>query len=448
MLRVLALDHYFDQDLRALEAHPELDVRRIGYERIRRIAIRMMGDEVARDLETFTLPALATARERYARWLRREIRRLYIERAFDMVILPSDTFFYVRALPDAAHSLGIPVVVVQKETTLSPDWIESFHEVVRRYAPFICDYTTVCSQDQRDFWINCGARPEVVEITGQPRFDLHASAPPPRTGKNRTILFFSYELDAYVPGTGSGMGWRTWEPLRSATENVLLDLARGGDAKVVIKAHPQQNVIGDTERLRAAAGDTWGRDVVFADLNADARELIRDADVVVGFQTTALFEAVASGRPTIYAAWGNDYENMKKDLVPFHDAPTECLRRATSADHLRDLLSSDLPAPSGCESWYEVALGPVDGHATERTVRALKKVATDYPMTPIRRSLDRRRRASALLRWTYLSVAEAFWAAAIPLAKIVGKKPGVDVRYKEVSESRRRVKRAVDDPQG
>lgn len=445
MLKLLALDHYFDQDLRALEAHPDLDIRRVGFDRLRRTAVRMMGDEVARDLKTFASPRLANGRKRYARWLHREVRRLYLERGFDMIVLPSDTFFYVRALPEAAHALGIPVVVVQKETTLSPDWIESFHQIVRRYAPFICDYTTVCSEDQRDFWIRCGAAPEIVEITGQPRFDLHTSAPPPPTGKHKIILFFSYELDAYVPGTGSGMGWDTWEPLRSATEQVLVDLARGGAAKVIIKAHPQQNIGSDGERLRAAAGEAWNDNLVFADPNADARELIHKANVVVGFQTTALFEAVAAGRPTIYAAWGPRYEEMKAEMVPFHEAPEDCLQRAESAEHLRTLLSMDLPIPSGCRDWYELALGPIDGLATERTAQALLKVGALFPLTPERQALDERRRLFAIRTWLKSLVEEIFWTIARPVAALLDRELGVLARRRRASEARRQAALSVLD---
>src|SRR5579859_6927940 len=118
-VRVLALDHYFDQDLLSLEAHPHLEVRRVRYQRMRRRALRIMGAAVGRGLDRYNDPPLAHAQARYAAWLAREVQRLYLEKPFDVIVLPSDTFFYVRTLPAAAHRLGLPVVVVQKETTIS-----------------------------------------------------------------------------------------------------------------------------------------------------------------------------------------------------------------------------------------------------------------------------------------------------------------------------------------
>ena len=107
-LQVLALDHYFDQDLRALEAHPRLRVRRFPYQRLRGPALRMLGSAVATSLEAYNRADLEQERRRYARWLFGEVRRLYLEQAFDVIVLPSDTFFYVRSLPSAAHAPRYP----------------------------------------------------------------------------------------------------------------------------------------------------------------------------------------------------------------------------------------------------------------------------------------------------------------------------------------------------
>ena len=140
------MDHFSDQDLRALEADPRLlDIRRFPYQRFRQPAIRIMGRPVARGLHAYNDPQIAAARMRYASWLRREVESLYLERAFDVILLPSDTFFYARSLPAAAHALGIPVFVMQKETTISVHTMEEHSQEMRVEAPFVADWMTVCS---------------------------------------------------------------------------------------------------------------------------------------------------------------------------------------------------------------------------------------------------------------------------------------------------------------
>ena len=54
---------------------------------------------VATGLDAYNRADLEQAARRYARWLFGEVRRLYLEQAFDVIVLPSDTFFYVRSLP-------------------------------------------------------------------------------------------------------------------------------------------------------------------------------------------------------------------------------------------------------------------------------------------------------------------------------------------------------------
>lgn len=436
-VRVLALDHYFDQDLRALEAHPRLEVRRFPYRRLRAPAMRIMGSQVAHGLRAYNQPGIAAARNRYVAWLAREVERLYLERGFDVLVLPSDTFFYVRALPAAAHRLGLPVVVVQKETTVSQATMQNFSSELSAEAPFISDFMTVCSDRQREFWIRAGADESRIAVTGQPRFDVYAStAPAPRSSPLR-VLFLTYALDAYVPGAGRGKGLRTWEPLRDETETALVDLARAGASEVVVKCHPQQDRRDVARNLAALAGPAWNRGVSLARQDADTRELIIGADVVVGFQTTALYEAVAARRPVIYAAWGDAYERYRGGLIPFHEAPRDCVRHASSRDMLVAMLT-DGPAPpaSGCAAWYEMALGHVDGQATDRVAERLASIAAAWVPTEECRDLDRRRRRYAVGLLARSLAAEAVWTAAIPVANVAGEQRRVGVMRRRAREGR------------
>jgi hypothetical protein len=437
-VRVLAMDHFSDQDLRSLEADPRLDIRRFPYQRFRQPAIRIMGRPVARGLHAYNDPAVAAARMRYAHWLRREVEHLYLERAFDVILLPSDTFFYVRSLPAAAHSLGIPVVVMQKETTISVHTMDEHSQEMRVEAPFVADWMTVCSERHREFWMRAGADGDLVEVTGQPRFDIYASRRSQPPSARRQVLFLTNELDAYVPGVGQGMGLRTWEPLRDATEAALFDAVRTGACEVLVKIHPQQNHRVESARIARRSGGRWHHGVEVASPDADTRELIVGADVVVGFQSTALYEAVAAGRPVIYAAWGEEYERFRNGLIPFDQAPPACIHHATSAAALTQMLSDELP-PAGvtCTAWYEEALGPVDGLATDRVTRRLLSIAAASSPTPRRRELELRRTRYALALLARALAAQTVWTVAIPVANVAGESRRVGVRRRRAGEKRR-----------
>ena len=288
-------------------------------------------------------------------------------------MLPSDTFFYVRTLPAAAHRLGLPVVVVQKETTISQATMETFSKEVAAAAPFISDFMTVCSERQREFWIRagCGSGTDRDHRAATFRRVRVEGAHGPPSSRKR-VLFLTYALDAYVPGAGRGDGSSTWESLRSETEAELLDQVRTESCDVIVKCHPQQDHAAEARRLAAIAGAAWKHGFSMAAQDADTRKLIMATDVVVGFQTTALYEAVAAGRTVIYAAWGDAYKRYRDGLIPFDRAPADCVRHARSAQMLATLLTEQTaPRSSGCETWYEWALGVVDGRSTERVVERL-----------------------------------------------------------------------------
>ena len=80
-----------------------------------------------------------------------------------------------------------------------------------------------------------------------------------------------------------------WNDLRDETEHVL----RGAPVEVTVKLHPLQD-----RTLHEHAFDSDAT-VQLAPEGADTRELIIASDGVVGFQTTALFEAMAAGTPIV-----------------------------------------------------------------------------------------------------------------------------------------------------
>ena len=138
-VRIVALDHFSEQDRNALvrAGGDRFSWRVVPYWRFRDAANRLFPPAVQDGMEAFTSPRLENERAAYSAWLRREIARIYVDWPFDVFLLPSDTYYYVRSLPEACHELGIPVFVSQKETTLSDYAFEAHAPSVQEHAPFI-----------------------------------------------------------------------------------------------------------------------------------------------------------------------------------------------------------------------------------------------------------------------------------------------------------------------
>ena len=203
-MRILALDHFFEQDLAALRAALDpgerLDV--VPYQRLHRLARRHFPTEAFQGLEAAVkLPDAAwvgyrAAARRAADWWAGAYRP-------NMFAVPTDAIFYLRPLIERFADLGVPTVVVQKETSISPMVMESHSAAVRRTVPFLSAAMTVCSDRNRDFWVRAGTPAERIVVTGQPRFDVYARPPsdrPPVSGPPR-LLYLSYDDFASVSYT-------------------------------------------------------------------------------------------------------------------------------------------------------------------------------------------------------------------------------------------------------
>jgi hypothetical protein len=174
-VRFLVLEHHFAQDIAALcrAAGEEIEFDVMSYDLLRSEALRVLPQEVASGLEAFVKPEHEDARRRFAAILREILEDRFTVSPFDAIVMPSDTFFYVRATPSVAHALGVPLLVVQKETTISEYTMREHSQELRRYYPPLADRMTVCSERHKRFWVRAGGEPNRIVVTGQPRFDFY-----------------------------------------------------------------------------------------------------------------------------------------------------------------------------------------------------------------------------------------------------------------------------------
>lgn len=437
-VRVLALDHFSGQDREALIAAggDSFEWRTLPYWRFRNAANSMFPLDVLTGLEAWARPDLEEQRRSYAQWCRDELARLYVDWPYDVVLLPSDAFYYVRAFPEVCHELGVPVFVAQKETTITDYSMRAHAREVRDHAPFISDRMTVCSERHKAFWVAAGSPAHLIDVTGQPRFDVYAE--PHRTsaaGPRRTVLFLSYEPDAYLPTDAErSIGWRD---LRADTQRTLFAASDQG-WRVIVKLHPLQDRDAEAAEIDALAG---GRsDVVLAPADADTRALIIEADAIVGFQTTALYEAMAARKPIAYTAWGALYSAFQSELIPFEARP-DLLDVVRSPQELAAWLHAPPAVDSAAHdrrmAFVEQMLGPIDGGASERTLAVLRATAEDWSAharaSVLRRALDERRRR---YRRT-LVLSEAARTAALSLAATLPGRIGTAASFRLAGHAER-----------
>jgi len=435
-VNILVFDHFFWQDLDELSRliEPENEMVRISYQRWHRQAHRYFPVEAFDGIANAYSHELSKNWRAYRKWVEQETAWLINAYQPNLFVTPSDSFFYLRPFIASLKSFGVNTFVLQKETTISPMVMEVHSREIGRFVPFMSDFMTVCSERHKQFWLKAGTNPDLISVTGQPRFDIYKRdvvEGPSKVRRVTKILYLSYDDSAYLPSDLGSDFDGSWTQQRQETEKVLSEISL--DAEVTVKKHPQQSL----------AEDWTGTNVRHANRLADTRLLIVEADVVVGFQTTALYEAVVAGKPTIYAAWGEVFENNKESLIRF-DLASELVTHAKSPEQLRELLSKrteDLPKASevGLRLVFE-ELGPIDGKATERTWDLMQ----EFCSTPILSTVSPfhlfTRRMQTIISFSY--------GLAAAISKIISssKTEGITRRQniaRQISDERRRISRQL-----
>ena len=422
--RVLAIDHFFGQDLAALEASAPAGVTlvRTPYEPFLRLATEHFGDEVLTGIDAFFDDRHAAARARYAEAAGRRFDALLQRLRFDAVLAPSDTFFWIRALVERAQALGIPFAVLQKEATIPPGWLDGPAQEWGATSPFIADFMLVSSEHHKRFWVNAATDPQIIAVTGQPRFDVYrgAGAPPAwaglgvDVGDRPAVLFLTYDVNAYLPVIDR-TGLAPWQRLRDETEATLVELARSGRATVLVKAHPQP-AEDQTAHLAELAREPG---VIVLDPLGDVRDYLLACDAVVGFQSTALFEALAAGKPVVYTWWTDAVAGMGADLIPFHEHG-DALTVARAPAELRAALDAALAgaaAPPASQRLVEEYMGPIGGAGARCWTHLLALIASASAVgerraqllarTPAQRARAQVRAAAELTGWRAAAAAPA-----------------------------------------
>jgi CDP-Glycerol:Poly(glycerophosphate) glycerophosphotransferase len=317
----IVIDHNFIQDIHALKRASHdvgINLIQIPYEPFYLIAALFFPESV-RD-GSYEAENMHNPQIQYRQLIRNIFKLWDVEKWCKIFLTPSDSFFWIREIIHILKEKGIPCIVIDKEGTISPHSMENHsRQIIERY-PFISDLIIVWSERQKSFWMRTGVVKDKIIVAGQPRsdffFDRGAWLPKRKLpcGDKPMVLFFTFETDAYAPVPGDHI----WYDLRHDLHTALIALA-GDHPEIcfVVKTHPQQIDRFAVEKEFADAGVS---NISVLHGPEIARHLIVCADVVIGFQTTALIEAMLAGKRIIYTEWSKEVYVNRHNLIPFHEA--------------------------------------------------------------------------------------------------------------------------------
>ncbi|MBH63434.1 MAG: hypothetical protein CL569_13520 [Alphaproteobacteria bacterium] len=317
----------------------------------------------------------------------------------DVLLTGNFSYHAEQELTAALEAHGTPVVALHKECLKSPA-LETFYEHVyrERKIPFQGRFISTYNEIERDIQVRAGTvSPDRVVVSGMARLDkIHHwrekfGGAIRRTGERPTALFMSFNARTGAPLISRKLPGRReildeaqeavgWDRLVVECHAAMVDLARQEpDIDVVIKAK-------NHARALAVIEESFGHDFKTpANLKiicgGDPFSLITQADVLCGFNSTSLFEALAANVPIVSPHFVEAAaEDTKGYVIDLGDAAERAhsrqeliarlaarARSAHASGHATTLADAQLRA---LDHW----LGNPDGKAGERVASLVSAI--------------------------------------------------------------------------
>jgi hypothetical protein len=382
--------------LSSLEGTPNAALLGASRDVMKGIARAFLPDRLGDNFYVTDEPDLVAAKAAYRDFLRRLWPLARRRAGIDLVVSSNFTYWAERELHGVCEETGTPFVVLHKESLKSPGRVDFFGWVYRnRRGPFAGRRLLVYNEIERQLQIDCAVAPaERITITGMPRLDrMHAwrrqNANRPRPPGPPTVLFFYFNAGTGLPFTpifadtfyGDGaheldpaLQRLSWAELAEATAAAIVRLARDNPGmRVIVKGKP------DHAKPGQMAGPLLAPDLpdnLAIVSQGDPFALICQADAVCGFNSTALLESLAAGKPVVVPDFGEAREaRMRPYLVDLGGAAETAESPESLAAALARIAAAPPPVPAELDPAVAQALdtwtGNADGRAGARVAAAL-----------------------------------------------------------------------------
>jgi hypothetical protein len=273
-------------------------------------------------------------KSRYRRFLQRMIAFLTRFVPIDACVTGNFSYAPDRELASAMTALRIPFIALHKENLKTPGRFSFFEKVyAERRGPFTGSLVLVYNEIERDLQLKSGVAERVV-VCGMPRLDRVHAWRKGNVGKTVSgrILFF-----AFSPSTGMPRIAR-----KTATPGIVQFEEKDADAaapaislsSLCASVYSVMRVVAETQPEIVVTIKTKGRHRDFEEVlgllgfeaesalprnlrivhGGDALPAIAEASVICGFNSTALCEALAAGKPVVLPWFA---EALMPEVAPF-----------------------------------------------------------------------------------------------------------------------------------
>lgn len=332
----------------------------------------------------------------YRRFLRRMLRALRRMVRHDAIITGNFGYAPDRELASASRDLGIPFIALHKENLKTPGRVAFFERIYQeRRGAFTGHRILVYNAIEKDLQVRAGvAESARIDIVGMPRLDrMHAwrRSHAGDVAVNR-ILFFLFLPMTGMPRIARKTGIRgvvASEQSEAGINDIsvavlcrkscraMLTVARSNpDIEVIVKSKGRSRDLAELCELFGLDREADFPPNVRIAHGGDVLSLLGEASVVCGFNSTALLEAIAAGKPVVLPWFAEaDDPAVQPFVIDLRDVATVAGSVDALQAHLVALARSPRPVPSDLtpseRQCLTVWTGNADGGAAARAHKAI-----------------------------------------------------------------------------
>ncbi len=368
---------------------------------LKAFATAMLSPELDHNFYLSDDPKIEATKTAYRQFLAKVWQKYNATMPVDVVLTGNFAYFPEREFATVLEEAGTPFIALHKENVRPPRRVEEYWFTLykERRGKFTGRRICVYNEIERDLEISSGVmKPDGIVVTGMPRLDRLHRWRQENAGKaigraRPMVLFFAFsrqdkltaihrKATAGLPGNMEPMegewGKLSWGRFCEGSHKAMIDLARSRpDIDVVFKLKGQTRAKTDiTEMMDGFQKPLPANLSVIS--TGDPLELIAQCRVAAGFNTTALLEGLAAGKPVIVPRFEEALDPEMQDLiidlggaVEYASSPAEFVEMVLGYIDEPNEIASELSAESRRILRYWV--GNDDGHAGGRVLEVVRE---------------------------------------------------------------------------
>ena len=283
-------------------------------------------------LDSYYKKKFANDRKNFRKFCAKIIDLICLNYDVDLFLMPKLNDDWTIDFIDTLNQKKKKILVDDRESTITLQRLKKVSPKLKKLVNIKFNLLTAHNDLHKQLFINGGFDKNRIVVNGAPETDfwfypkewksakeLH----PDLSCKKIKILFFSFGPRTYL-NFYYGNETRTWNYLNDSYHNVIFKLLEQYSDRIQIiykfGGKPLRDLYYNYDKfILKSERFIKSKSLLILDGTYNSQNLTLNSDIILGFQTSGVIEAMFTKKPIVYGAWGSFYNDIKNTLLPLHD---------------------------------------------------------------------------------------------------------------------------------